>query len=340
MTTSRAHLAREAHRHRRRPGRRRRTRALPIFTGWNTAGTALDARTAVPGVAAPEQDAARRCRGRSRRCRAAAASLDVEPAGLVRARSAPAPRRGSARGPETTSPANAVSSIAQRQRGQLGAAPPDCVQRRDQAAGRRAGDQVGPDARLLEHLDHADVGEAARRAAAERQADARRARRRPAAPAPAAARRRRRRSVAPSASAPQAGERAGASTTSATVNREARSGRGFYRLRITNEVHRLIRVTAYATYTVLRASARTPTAKRALDRPQNPQLSSPPPGMYQYTAFDRRFVHARAAQFRDQLRATWPANWPTTTSARCACRTAGTCSAMRRCCAWPCRTVS
>jgi hypothetical protein len=28
------------------------------------------------------------------------------------------------------------------------------------------------------------------------------------------------------------------------------------------------------------------------------------------------------------------------TSARCACRTAGTCSAMRRCCAWPCPTAS
>ena len=29
---------------------------VPICTGWNTAGTALEARTATPGVAAPEQD--------------------------------------------------------------------------------------------------------------------------------------------------------------------------------------------------------------------------------------------------------------------------------------------
>jgi sulfite reductase (NADPH) hemoprotein beta-component len=36
--------------------------------------------------------------------------------------------------------------------------------------------------------------------------------------------------------------------------------------------------------------------------------------MYAYTDFDRQFVHARAAQFRDQLQRHLAANCPTTTS--------------------------
>jgi hypothetical protein len=38
--------------------------------------------------------------------------------------------------------------------------------------------------------------------------------------------------------------------------------------------------------------------------------------------------------------ATWMANYPTRTSAPCACRTDGTCSATRRCCGWPCPTAN
>src|SRR5690606_16807755 len=47
------------------------------------------------------------------------------------------------------------------------------VQRPDHAPGAGAGDHVGPDAVGLEHLDHADVGEALGRAAAQGQAYAR-----------------------------------------------------------------------------------------------------------------------------------------------------------------------
>mmetsp|Transcript_10639 Transcript_10639/g.43607 ORF Transcript_10639/g.43607 Transcript_10639/m.43607 type:complete len:362 (+) Transcript_10639:2527-3612(+) len=46
------------------------------------------------------------------------------------------------------------------------------IQRGHQAAGRGAGHQVDLDAAFLQHLDHADVGETARGAAAECQADA------------------------------------------------------------------------------------------------------------------------------------------------------------------------
>ena len=53
---------------------------------------------------------------------------------------------------------------------------PEVEQGGDEAAGRRADHQVGRQAVLLERLDHADVGEAAPRAAAQSQADARAAR--------------------------------------------------------------------------------------------------------------------------------------------------------------------
>ena len=49
---------------------------------------------------------------------------------------------------------------------------------------------------------------------------------------------------------------------------------------------------------------------------------------------------ARGAVPRPAASATSPASCPTTISGRCACRTAGTSSAMRRCCASPCPTAS
>ena len=53
-------------------------------------------------------------------------------------------------------------------------------------------------------------------------------------------------------------------------------------------------------------------------------------------------VRSRSAppSFATSCGATSPASCPTTISGRCACRTAGTSSAMRRCCAWPCPTAS
>ncbi len=63
--------------------------------------------------------------------------------------------------------------------------------------------------------------------------------------------------------------------------------------------------------------------------------------MYQYTDFDRHFVRQRAAQFRDQLE-RWQKGKLSEDEFRPlrGCRTAGMCSAMRRCCAWPCPTAS
>jgi hypothetical protein len=45
------------------------------------------------------------------------------------------------------------------------------IQRRHQAAGRGAGDQIRPDASLFQGLDDPDVGETAAGAAAEREAE-------------------------------------------------------------------------------------------------------------------------------------------------------------------------
>ena len=74
--------------------------------------------------------------------------------------------------------ANAVSSIASAIVASSRAALARGEQRGDEAAGRRADDEIGRQAVLLERLDDADVREAARGAAAERQADARPSRRR------------------------------------------------------------------------------------------------------------------------------------------------------------------
>ena len=56
-----------------------------------------------------------------------------------------------------------------RQRADLRALQPGRPQRADQAAGRGAGHQLGPDARLVQALDDADVGEATRGPAAQGQ---------------------------------------------------------------------------------------------------------------------------------------------------------------------------
>ena len=62
--------------------------------------------------------------------------------------------------------------------------------------------------------------------------------------------------------------------------------------------------------------------------------------MYQYNDFDRRLrARARTRSSATSSSASSPASSATTTSGRCGCRTAGTSSAMRRCCASRSRTA-
>jgi hypothetical protein len=118
----------------------------PMVTGWNTAGTALDARTAVPVSPRWNSTPARRCPGRWPRCPAAVAAGRSCGRPCARARSAPALRRGSRRALGNDQSVIAPSSIVSAR---LPARAPFLagrVQRRHQAAGRRADHQVGPDA--------------------------------------------------------------------------------------------------------------------------------------------------------------------------------------------------
>ena len=64
--------------------------------------------------------------------------------------------------------------------------------------------------------------------------------------------------------------------------------------------------------------------------------------MYVYTAFDRHFVRQRAPSSGDQLERHPSGQLGVTSSARCACKTAGTSSATRPCCArrHPCGELS
>ena len=250
----------------------------------------------------------------------------------------------------------AVSSIAVGERRQLAAALARGIERRHQAAGRGADDEVGRDAALLEHLDHADVGEAARRAAAERQADARR-------PWRGGAARRRRRTGG------GAGRRGGAGG-GASGSRPSRSAGAANR----QERRRPAPAGPQPARTRCRPGTAHPVSAYRIEIRSNKYVFAPgyavaySPGPLQSDASTtalRAFwlPEPDSADSRsDACTATQNSTASSFTSAppssatscerhlageladddsgRCACRTAGTCSAMRRCCAWPCPTAS
>ena len=146
-------------------------------TGWNTAGTALDARTATPVSPTRKTMPWPLSRSVATMPSGMLHLLDAAPAGVLAhearqrlAADQPAPGKG---------PVGDGALVHRlRQSRQISTTLARRVQRRHQAAGRGADDQVRPDAGLFEHLDHSDVGEAARRSATQRQADERRFRRR------------------------------------------------------------------------------------------------------------------------------------------------------------------
>ena len=75
--------------------------------------------------------------------------------------------------------------------------------------------------------------------------------------------------------------------------------------------------------------------KRRPARPENQQE----PSMYRYDPYDQQIVDERVAQFRDQTRRYLAGELTDEEFRPCACRTACTSSATRRCCGSPCPTA-
>ena len=188
---------------------------------------------------------------------------------------------------------------------------PDANSAATRLPGRRADDQVGREAVLLERLDHADVGEAARRAAAERQADARPARRRRAADGGAAAAARagdgrggcRRAAGARWRSRPGRGRRSGGQPGQPLAPGRRAGRRSFLMPHRDTGLTNLWfapGVGAVESPVPSRSGWRAPIGFRFWG-PRPPNSDDNGLRMYRYDEFDRHFVHQRAAQFRDQL---------------------------------------
>ncbi len=144
----------------------------PMRTGWNTAGIALDARTAVPasprwnrmGCPLP-RSVATMPSGMRMRSIGMPARLLIDIAGQRLA----ADHAAKGKGP--IGDGRLVHAFGKRC--QLRWRLARGIQRRDEAAGGGARNEVGLDAVFLQHLDHADMGKAACRPSAKGQADPR-----------------------------------------------------------------------------------------------------------------------------------------------------------------------
>ena len=307
----------------------------------------------------------RRCRGRSRRCRAGCASARCRAGWSCRARIARAPRRGSGRGPGYDQSAKAVSSIASA----IAASSRPFLPDANSAATRlpaevpttRSGAKPfsssawmtpmwakpraapPPSARPMRGRRGGaatTTGGAATAATVPRRTAPQASRSRPPAwacsrirPAPARPGRRPRR----------AGHAAGPRRSAATGSRRARPALFPYAASEYAPDEYVVRGPIHARYSRRFSVAERPLPARASDSGPRPIAAEPtaPTLMYRYDEFDRTLrAPARGAVPRPARAPPRRPAAPTTTSARCACRTAGTCSATRRCCASPCPTAS